>query len=985
MKQASKRRVLVILGMHRSGTSLVASIASHLGAQLGDCLLPPQADNPDGFYEDVEVVSLNTELLQAIGADWHSVDELGGKFSASTDAMHAVRFTEGKIKDLLHSRLEKFDFWAFKDPRTLRTFPVWARILQDMDVDAHYLIVFRNPDDVCSSLARRDGMPAEQAALLWVLHYLEHWGALRKQKLAFIDYDNLLENPGAVMERVCGQLDLPWDNAKGHAVQESIKPTMNHAHAPGIAVWGEQGRPIRQFANRVYMDLRQLQVHFADPDTTNNLSSVSDLIRMAAPFLAATQSLITQQNNRWLLDQDFLYDRLAQALTGEALERAKIQRIQDGLRGEIAQIQRQLQTYVEALEALDRTYRNSTSWRITAPLRKLADLKKKINVQNRPNVRTDDLLSASAANNNLSRRVASSADYSRWIEQCEQETSQSGMDRLKVELESMSDRPLISVVMPTYKTPLIWLRLAIQSVLNQIYPNWELCIVDDASDDAGLLLALEEYGRLDARIRVRKRLQNGHISLASNDGVEMASGEIVTFLDHDDELAPHALYYVAKVFENSVSVQMAYSDEDMLNVEGVRYNPYFKSDLNRDLLLGQNMVTHLAAYRRPRLLEMGGFRQGFEGSQDYDLVLRYVENLPDAAIRHIPKILYHWRAIESSTASSSKAKPYAAEAGRRAVIEHLSRMNINATVVGAPGLPDGSTFQRVIFHLPPDKPTVSIIIPTKDSGDLLLRCLRSIFRSSPVVDYEIIIIDNGSTKKEAVDYLDFLRRSNPRVRVLRDGRPFNFSRLVNSGVQQAKGEIVCLLNNDTEVISADWLDELAAQAIRPGVGAVGAKLIYPDRTIQHAGIILGIGGTAGHIFKHFDEDSPGPFGLLKLLRNCSAVTGACLAIKRSTYLRVGGFDEITFPVAFNDVDFCLRVGKAGFRNVWTPYVEIYHHESATRGYEDTPEKKARFEGESAKLKERWGESLSVDPYYNVNLSRSSEDWSLRYCHTEELN
>lgn len=979
LDNAQARSVLVVLGMHRSGTSLAARLTQLFGARLGDRLLPPQPDNPEGFYEDVDVVALNTAILRAAkGADWHSLDWLDEQF-VNGSGVPTIDDLGAQVKALTQSRLTELGFWAFKDPRTLRTLRIWLRAFASLGVDVKFLVVFRRPEAVCSSLARRDGMMPEQAALLWLLHYLEPWPVLEPQRLAFVDYDDLLAAPDASMERAGRQLGLKLDDGAHTELEGAVRRDLNHAHAPNGAQWGIHGESLRHLAEQVYDDLRRLQGDPNDAAAMMSLSAGADRLRQSAPILSAMHGMLSSLQARWVLDQDRLYDRLSTALSVAALDSAGLRLENGGLRAEISRLAAQEQFYGRALAELDLTYRNSTSWRLTAPLRTLANWKTRILYSR--SEREKPGLAQEAASPDTDINVlreggrARPAEYARWIE-CHEPVNATDLSRLRAEAQGMAVQPLISVVMPTYKTPVKWLRLAIESVLQQIYSNWELCIVDDASEDQELVAMLKAYGERDARLKVRFRSTNGHISQASNDALEMATGEIVTFLDHDDEMAPNALFEVAKAFAGNGSLMMAYSDEDMIDTDGVRYHPYFKSDLNRDLLRAQNMVTHLVAYRLDRVRKLRCFRPGFEGAQDYDLVLRYVEGLPDDAICHISKVLYHWRAIEGSTATSGSAKPYAADAGRRAVMEHLQRLGVSGEVVIAPGLPEGSTFQRVIYSAPPEGVEVSIVIPTRDGFDLLLRCLRSIFRSAPSVNYEIIVVDNGTSEIFATGYLNFLRRSKPNVRVLHFDGPFNFSKIINFGVRHARGDIVCLLNNDTEVISPNWLDELAAQTWRPEVGAVGAKLLYTDRTIQHAGVVLGIGGTAGHLFKHFDGADHGPFGLLKLTRNCAAVTGACLAVRKSLFLEVGGFDEESFAVAFNDVDFCLRLAMKGFNNVWTPYAELYHHESASRGYENTPEKKERFEKEARKLKEMWGSALENDRFYNKNLTRDREDGSI---------
>lgn len=531
--------------------------------------------------------------------------------------------------------------------------------------------------------------------------------------------------------------------------------------------------------------------------------------------------------------------------------------------------------------------------------------------------------------------------------------------------------PLISVLVPTYNTPLVWLRRCIDSVLAQAWPRWELCIADDASPDPQVVALLEEYARADARIRVTRRDSNGHISAASNTALSMARGDYVALLDHDDELRPHALLEMAEAIVRHPDVQLVYSDEDKLDVEGQRFDPYFKPDWNPDLLRSQNYVCHLSVIRIGLVREVGGFRIGFEGSQDHDLILRCTERLLSTQIHHVPKVLYHWRAIEGSTALTRDSKDYASAAGARAVAEHLQRIASGAQVEE---LAHGHF--RVCWPVPEPAPKVSLIIPTRDRFELLYTCVESILGSTDYPNVELVVVDNQSSEPQALAYLTALE-SRERVRVLRYDAPFNYSAINNWAIAQCDGELVGLVNNDIEVISPGWLREMAGHALRAEVGAVGAMLYYPNETIQHAGVVLGVHGVAGHIYAGMPRGYHGHGARAWVVQELSAVTGACLLVRRKVFEEVGGLDE-RLQVAFNDVDFCLRLREYGYRNVWTPFAELYHHESASRGSEDTEEKKARFAGEVRFMRDRWDEVLAADPAYNPNLSLQSLNFELGF-------
>ncbi|WP_230940736.1 glycosyltransferase family 2 protein [Burkholderia diffusa] len=557
--------------------------------------------------------------------------------------------------------------------------------------------------------------------------------------------------------------------------------------------------------------------------------------------------------------------------------------------------------------------------------------------------------------------------YENWIS-----LNEAAAERYPALVESMQQwprQPLISIVMPTYNSPAEYLRKAIDSVRNQVYTNWELCIADDKSTQPQVKSILDEYAARDTRIKIAYRTTNGHISAASNSALALATGDFVGLLDHDDELHPLALYYVAELINKDPQAALIYSDEDKLTVDGQRYEPYFKCDFNYDLFLGQNMISHFGVYKTDILRQIGGFREGLEGSQDYDLALRVIEVIKPGAIRHIPRVLYHWRVLPESTASSVDAKPYAVVAAGRAVQEHLTRCNIAAKVQSADG---ASMYQRVVYALPENEPLVEIIIPTRDGANLVRQCIDSIRNLTTYRNYRITIIDNGSEKAETFELFKTYD-SDSRIRVVRDDSPFNYSALNNQVALASNADFVCLLNNDIEVITPDWLSELVSIALQDGVGAVGAKLLYPDDTIQHAGVFLGMGGLAGHGHKHLPRNAPGYFCRAALRNAVSAVTAACLVIRTSIYREVSGLDE-DLVVAFNDVDFCLRVREAGYRNVWTPFAELYHHESVSRGYEDTPEKMERFVKEIDFVKNRWGDALWSDPFYSPNLSIDSTEF-----------
>jgi glycosyltransferase involved in cell wall biosynthesis len=562
-------------------------------------------------------------------------------------------------------------------------------------------------------------------------------------------------------------------------------------------------------------------------------------------------------------------------------------------------------------------------------------------------------------------------DYTEWIRRYDT-LDDTARDKIRDRIAQMDNPPLISVIMPVYNPEPRFLSAAIESVQNQLYPYWELCIADDASTNEKIRPLLESYASQDTRVKIVFRKENGHISQASNSALALATGEFVALLDNDDLLPEHALFCVAQTINEHPDVGLIYSDEDKMTEAGERFAPYFKCELNYELLLAQNMICHLGVYRRDLIQSLDGFRVGFEGAQDYDLALRVLELLTEKQVKHIPQVLYHWRATAGSTALAGDEKNYAADSGRNAVKEHLERCGLRAHVFPAPEAP---AFNRVRFDLPDPAPLVSIVIPTRDRVDVLATCIRSIFDQTTYPSWEIILVDNGSIEEETLNFFAGLPKD--RVHVVRDEAPFNFSALNNLGARNARGQILCLMNNDIEILTPDWLEEMVGFACRDEIGCVGARLWYPDGRLQHGGVVLGIRGVAGHSHKNIQKNVPGYSGRGVLHQELSAVTAACMVVRRSVYEEVDGLDE-TLAVAFNDVDFCLRVRKAGYRNIWTPYAEMIHHESVSRGVEDSPEKVARFKREIQKMQLHWGDTLLNDPAYSPNLTLDHEDFSLAW-------
>lgn len=565
--------------------------------------------------------------------------------------------------------------------------------------------------------------------------------------------------------------------------------------------------------------------------------------------------------------------------------------------------------------------------------------------------------------------------YSRWVEQVETPRLPS-RELVPGLIDDFSLIPTISILLPTDNTDAQHLRQCIESVLDQSYPHWQLCIANNASTSAYIRPLLEAYAAEDERIQLIFHSSNGHNVALSNSALSLASGEYIALLNDEDLLAEHALLKVVQALNEMPDAVVLYSDEDKIDAEGKRFDPYFKPGWNLDLLLSQNYMSHLGVYKAERVRTVGGFCEGVEGHQNYDLMLRCLSCLHDKQIVHIPEILYHRREINGPTSEQAEEKRFTTTVGVKMLSDYFARdtsSRLNGLSI-EPGLLPNT--YRVRWPIPKNRPLVSLLIPTRDGYEILKRCVDSILEKTTYDNYEILILNNQSRCSETLRYLETVT-ANKRVNVHNWNHSFNYSSINNFGAKKASGTIIGLLNNDIEVITPEWLDEMVSHACREDVGCVGGMLYYPNNTVQHAGVVLGIGGVAGHAHKYFNRHENGYFSRLKLVQNYSAVTGACLLVRKSVFEQVGGLNEEQLAVAFNDVDLCLKVREAGYRNLWTPYAELYHHESLTRGANDTHKKRARARREADYMRKRWGALLDNDPAYNPNLTLIHEDFSLR--------
>ncbi|MBV8572944.1 MAG: glycosyltransferase [Acidobacteriaceae bacterium] len=555
-----------------------------------------------------------------------------------------------------------------------------------------------------------------------------------------------------------------------------------------------------------------------------------------------------------------------------------------------------------------------------------------------------------------------SSDYDRWIHEFERPED----EIIELKLLSLAYRPLISILMPVFNTDPAELRAAIESILNQSYSNWELCIADDCSSRAEIREILEGFSAQDERIKVAFQQQRGGISRACNAAWELAKGDYVCFVDHDDTLAPHALAYVCEALNRDPEGDLLYSDEDKIDARGRRFEPFFKPDWSPDLLLSENYICHLLVIRSELAAKVGRLNPDFDGSQDYDLILRATAQAN--RILHIPRVLYHWRASADSTASTIENKEYALEAAQRALTSYCRQIGREISV--EPGRVTG----RWRIHYPiPESTRVSIIIAAGGKVDILRTNLDSLFSRTTYAHFEVVVIDNSKVNSIENLVREFQgSRANLRYIDWRN-KPFNYSVINNAAAKQCDSPVLLFLNDDTSVIEPQWLEAMLELVMRPEVGAVGARLLYPDGRIQHAGVVMGIYDNCGHAFKGLEGSVSHHFDFPDVIRNVSAITGACFMARAEIFWQAGGFDENEFAVAFNDIDLSLKISNLGYRVLYTPHAELYHHEAFSKTSKDLVPHPV--EVESMRLK--WGKVISADPYYNPNLTRNDEDYSLR--------
>ena len=788
---------------------------------------------------------------------------------------------------------------------------------------------------------------------------------------------------------------------------QSQYPHLAFAHAQGLGVLAV-GRNVPKAFQQA------LQV-CATPEARNQLAGVADMLQ-GAQVQAGMQAQIEALTAR-LAEREEQCSQLQRTQAELQQKLDDLQRVEEArLKERLAEANQALEEARAARQASDQhaaelhhlatALQQSLCWRVTAPIRwvgtpinrtrqKAAVVRRSIAMRGGVGktasqavsiLRSEGVQGLQARLSNAERLLnvpAAAAQaallqpgedpYHGWLRLYDP-TDKAAMAALGQKIEDLGITTTFSVVMPVYNPPLDYLRQAIESVQAQVYPHWEICIADDASPNAAVRELLTELAAQDPRIKLVFREKNGHISAATNSALEIATGDYIALMDNDDLLPPHALAYMALAAHQHPQAGLIYSDEDKVTEDNVRQAPYFKCQFNYELFLSQNMISHFGVYRRSVLEEIGGFRVGYEGAQDWDLALRVIEKVGPENIVHVPRVLYHWRIFPGSTALALEEKDYALKAQIESITSHLQRIGKPDTqVYPAPGIPG---LLRIKHRLPDPLPLVSIVIPTRDRVELLSMCVNSILEKTAYPNYQIVVVDNGSTDEKALAYLDSIAKDE-RVKVIRADIPFNYSALNNLGVAQTDGEYLVLMNNDIEITQTDWLEEMLAFACQPDIGCVGAQLWYPNNTLQHGGVVLGIGGVASHAHKGIPRGNFGYFGRASAHQMFSAVTAACLMIRKSTYQAVDGFDE-TLKVAYNDVDFCLKVRAQGLRNLYNPFASFIHHESASRGSDQEGSNQQRLAAEAAIMKQRWGALIADDPAYSPNLTLLGDDFSMAW-------
>ncbi len=869
---------VLVVGMHRAGTSATASALGDLGLTLPKAadLLGPSFGNERGHFESRSLMHLSDTVLRALGRAWDDPPELSDTVQPAIEGM--VAGARERFEEAFDAPEEPV---VWKDPRISLLLPFWRRAIGPSRPIAAMLVT-RPPLAVARSLSARSALSLLTSLSLWE-RYVRHAIAGLSGLPVFVSaFDDSLASPVEWAEQVSEWLQglgIVLSPGQDRAGAARLDPALRHERA------GAGPEPGGGLVLASQIDLHE------------------KLLAMRGPHDAFVPPTVDDESP-WV--------------TSHLRQRHDLARLWAGL-----------EYLGDAVTALQ-------------PER----------APNGPPFHPDGFPKDATTDTEA---------YHRWLHKRGEAANVGAGHGLvtatTARTGSSHGTPRFTIVVPCYRPPAWALDRCVTSVLTQDYPNWELRIVDDASGDGPLMRQLDRIDRADPRIKVRKRTENGGISAATNEAVSAGSGEWVVFLDHDDELAAGALSRLAAAIFATQRARIIYSDEDKIDESGTRFMPAFKPEWSPDLLLSNAYMCHVLVVKRSLFDQVGGVRTEFDGAQDYDLMLRATELVDPAEIVHIPEVLYHWRTLAGSASGDTGAKPWAFEAGRRAVEEAVRRRGIDAEVTMHPRIAGSYAVRRQVTG----RARVSAVIPFRDEPTLLAECYRAFVADPGYADFELLLVDNDSVLPETRAVVAELARDR-RVQVIGAPGPFDWVKINNEAVAKASGDMLLFLNNDVEARSPGWLATLVAEAERPEVGAVGARLLYPDGTVQHGGVAVGVCWGAAHTQAGIAGDAPGYLSMPSIVRNVSAVTGACLMTRRDVFEAAGGFDS-SLPVAFNDIDYCLRLREKGLLVIYTPLAELVHHESKSRGHSDDARELPYF-------RRRWRKILlEGDPYYNTNLSR----------------